>query len=1235
MARKFFNNDLSKNFNNRSGGRILPALTCYQLNAQHKRVATSNLINLIEQFNADLIFLQEPYCLNNELAGVPKQYKIHSMGTGRKRAATLINNKTIDSVLITQLSNEDCVLVEINYGSLKFFAANIYLDYGDDIENGLNVITSITQYVKTEKLLITVDSNSRSAMWHDIMTNARGKKLEEFIVASSLFIINEDNYGFTFESSRGKSKIDITLSSSNFCSYLTEWKSGMEESCSDHKLIQFEISKQKKDEATFNHHAVKYNTKKGSFESFECNLKKNFSKSFNCTKVVQEAIDEELAGIASNEPDFDSFLEKFYEAVKWACEDSFPLMDSNRNKVLKKSVPWWNDNLTILRKKVNALRRRYQKTTDSNLREERRSIYFEQKKEYEGLIRKSKFDSWKECCNAANEVNPWNVVYKAAARKTRLNTAFTTLKKPNGNFTTTIKDTLEHMMENFVPTDDIQIEGINHKQTKLNSVDPPTTQNDKEFTQEEIRSVIQGMNPKKATGEDGLTSEIILVIYKNYPLLFKQIYNECLKRGCFPKRWKTSVIIPIVKPGKENSDDANKFRPISLINIGGKILEKLLINRIMHHIYSHNLLNKNQFGFIPQRSTTDAAMFVREHIEKLLQGKKSVIVTSLDVKGAFNAAWWPAILNSLKQFNCPKNLYILTMNYFKDRKATLQLNSIKIEQSVTMGCPQGSCCGPGLWNIQYNSLLNVNYTQKTKVIAFADDLLVMTHGTNLKEAENYANLDLKKIENWAKNNKLIFNDQKSMTMLITRKIRNEGEINIYLNGNSLNQVSEIKYLGIYFDDRLNFNSHVKHTTEKAIKLIHTLSRSAKMHWGLGHEALKTIYTGAIQPILSYGVPVWIKAAGKKANQAMLRRVQRLINIKIAKACRTLSYEASCILSGVTPIIIKIEEINRIYLATRSGGDESYDSPVAVSDWIHPAEIPVIKQPGKNLTPDIEIYTDGSKTGDKVGSGVAIYRNNQLEHDLQYRLNAKCSNNQAEQMAILKGLEKLVKISKSDRNPLTVVLYTDSRVAIDSLKATHNHGKIISNIRTLLTSLERKFEIYISWVKAHEGNEGNERADYLAKSGAACEQEEEIYTKIPRSEITREAKRESVEKWESEWNSSVKGKVTKEFFPTVSVRLKHKFKVNSNITVLMTGHGKLRSYLHRFHILDSARCPCDADNQTVDHLIYQCDMLKVPRRTLINSIIIKGGDWPVDKELFIKHYFGDFNLFVKSIIWDKM
>ena len=100
-------------------------------------------------------------------------------------------------------------------------------------------------------------------------------------------------------------------------------------------------------------------------------------------------------------------------------------------------------------------------------------------------------------------------------------------------------------------------------------------------------------------------------------------------------------------------------------------------------------------------------MTVKQFIEPELERRSVVIVTSLDVKEAFDAAWWPAILRELRESECPRNPYQLTQDYCKDRRAVMLINNRRIEKSITKGCPQVSCSGPGFWIIQYNSLFNI------------------------------------------------------------------------------------------------------------------------------------------------------------------------------------------------------------------------------------------------------------------------------------------------------------------------------------------------------------------------------------------------------------------------------------------------------------------------------------------------------------------------------------------------
>jgi hypothetical protein len=318
------------------------------------------------------------------------------------------------------------------------------------------------------------------------------------------------------------------------------------------------------------------------------------------------------------------------------------------------------------------------------------------------------------------------------------------LRKPDGSVTADTRETLQDMLEYFVQEDKDNDDTDFHTQAKTQTQEPMDTADDKDFTIEEIRNAIESVGYKKAPGEDRITGEIYKSTFEIFHSYITVLYNGCLRRGIFPTRWKRAKVIPIIEPGKENCEDVTKFRSISLLNTGGKVLERVLINRINHHVFSHDFMNRNQHGFTPQRNTINAAMAVKDFVVEGLVAGEVIVLVRLDVKGAFDVAWWPSLLNGLKACGCPKNLHNLTKSYFNQRSAVLLTDSVRLQREVRKGCLQESCCGPGFWKIQYNSLLNLKFTRRTKAVAFADDLILVIRGETVSEAENLSNLEMSK-----------------------------------------------------------------------------------------------------------------------------------------------------------------------------------------------------------------------------------------------------------------------------------------------------------------------------------------------------------------------------------------------------------------------------------------------------------------------------------------------------------
>ena len=137
-----------------------------------------------------------------------------------------------------------------------------------------------------------------------------------------------------------------------------------------------------------------------------------------------------------------------------------------------------------------------------------------------------------------------------------------------------------------------------------------------------------------------------------------------------------------------------------------------------------------------------------------------------------------------------------------------------------------------------------------------------------------------------------------------------------MNYKPLMQVYRLKYLGKLLDSKQSFRIHIISISDKCLKLIFTLSKSAKLNWGLNYAALRTIYTGGILPLLLYEAPFWINAINKASYKLKITRVQRLINFRLARDYRTVSNEALCLITGLTTIDIKIEETAQLYQLTR-------------------------------------------------------------------------------------------------------------------------------------------------------------------------------------------------------------------------------------------------------------------------------------------------------------------------------
>ena len=209
--------------------------------------------------------------------------------------------------------------------------------------------------------------------------------------------------------------------------------------------------------------------------------------------------------------------------------------------------------------------------------------------------------------------------------------------------------------------------------------------------------------------------------------------------------------------------------------------------------------------------------------------------------------------------------------------------------------------------------------------------------------------------------------------------------------------------------------------------------------------------------------MWIKATELESYKSKLIRVQRLINLKIAKAYRTVSNDALCILTGMTPIAIKIEEAAQTYLHKE---EAQIHSDIGVKHRQHPAETITTVLEDNDERSLIQIFTDGRKTEKGVGACIAIFQSGHHIKCLQCRLNKRCPNNQAEQLAILTALNYTENMQTTDK---IATIYTDSQITLDSLRNGNIHTFIIEEITKKLNEMiKTDWKIKLRWVKAMLG-----------------------------------------------------------------------------------------------------------------------------------------------------------------------
>ena len=414
------------------------------------------------------------------------------------------------------------------------------------------------------------------------------------------------------------------------------------------------------------------------------------------------------------------------------------------------------------------------------------------------------------------------------------------------------------------------------------------------ITPDEVNSILKSLPQGKASGPDGVDNRILRELSDELSQPLSDLFNLSLSQGTVPNIWKEAHVCAVFKGGDRSC--VGNYRPISLLSNLNKVMEKLLFKHLFNFFRESNTLTPCQSGFVPGDSTTNQLTYLYNTFIEALDHGKEIRVVFFDIRKAFDRVWHTGLLDKLKSYGISPQLHLWLESYLTHRRQRVVLPGVRSDwMEVKAGVPQGSILGPLLFIIYINDIvagLNSN------IRLFADDTsLSMVIENPITDAQKI-NDDITTITEWAERWLVTFNPSKTESLLISRKTSRPFHPDLIITGQTINQVSRHKHLGLVFSENGSWTNHIEHILNKAWKRINIMR---KLKFLLDRKSLEIIYLSFIRPILEYGDIVWCN-----------------INTNEISEINKIQHEAARIATGATKLV-------SIDLLTKEVGWESLES----------------------------------------------------------------------------------------------------------------------------------------------------------------------------------------------------------------------------------------------------------------------------------------------------------------------
>ena len=284
-------------------------------------------------------------------------------------------------------------------------------------------------------------------------------------------------------------------------------------------------------------------------------------------------------------------------------------------------------------------------------------------------------------------------------------------------------------------------------ETELTHIDDINTDSD------EVILLCREIENLKSSGLDDISSRLCKDAFLVLSEQLTHMFNCSLRKGIFPDEWKSAKVVPLFKGGDKES--VENYRPVSLLPLPGKLLEKIVHNRITEFFGNTNFITPNQGGFRKGFSTTSTMADLTDDIFSGINKGLTTLAAFIDLKKAFDTVDFTILLNKLNHAGIRWGTLKWCKDYLTGRSQRTVANNITSDKlPVTCGVPQGSVLGPLFFLVFINDLDHVLNNCKFKL--YADDSVLYQSGVNANDTATQLQSSLDKFDNWCKVNENVY-----------------------------------------------------------------------------------------------------------------------------------------------------------------------------------------------------------------------------------------------------------------------------------------------------------------------------------------------------------------------------------------------------------------------------------------------------------------------------------------------